>query len=247
MNRRAIMLAIGVVTIALLGDIAAQSASRGQLSKPAWLVALVASASLAEDPYHGQFCAGVLVAPDVVLTAAHCAVAREPAAIDAIVGADNLCRGGPIDGLRIAIASIETHPAFDLRTGAADLALLTLSTRAPGPVYGVGPATSGMTGFALGWGTDGPNGATSCHTTQTEVTFVAADECAPLLGPSTLTFDPTSMSCAKAAAADTCYGDSGGPVVQLGFGHVTLVGITSWGTACGGIGVYSRVDSWPPR
>lgn len=48
--------------------------------------------------------------------------------------------------------------------------------------------------------------------------------------------------CAFGKGADACQGDSGGPLVRAG-GQPVLVGIVSWGVACGvNAGVYTRID-----
>lgn len=91
------------------------------------VVALVLAAAPADDPYHGQLCGGVLVAPGTVLPSAHCVAERMPGSLDAIIGADNLCRGAPIDGSRLSVAGIAIHPAYDPATGRSDLAALTLA------------------------------------------------------------------------------------------------------------------------
>ena len=44
---------------------------------------------------------------------------------------------------------------------------------------------------------------------------------------------------------DLCQGDTGGPLICLGEGNPYLVGIASWGNACGDVnaaGVYSKVS-----
>jgi len=57
-------------------------------------------------------------------------------------------------------------------------------------------------------------------------------------------FDAKTMLCAGEAddGKDTCNGDSGGPLQCLGGdGRWRLVGLTSFGHKCGGVGVYTRV------
>ena len=52
------------------------------------------------------------------------------------------------------------------------------------------------------------------------------------------------MMCAGGnGGADTCKGDSGGPLfgTDPDSGELVLVGITSWGRECGDGGVYTRV------
>ena len=194
---------------------------------PPTLVALISHTAPADDVASTHFCGGVLVAPDLVATAAHCLTDRSPASIDAIVGADNLCSTAPIGGSRLAIASFEP-----LNTG-VDVALLRLAS--PSPVEPTPLTTSTTDLVAWGWGTGSPGGQAPC--TARPVALTISDSCADVPSDDYL--------CALPSGSDnTCTGDSGGPVFAQG----GLVAITSSGAGCGphDPGFYARASLFAP-
>lgn len=223
------------------------AANRRDVGHPvAGVVALVLDSALPNDPYQGQFCAGVLVARRSVLTAAHCVQARNAASLDVIVGADNLCRGRPIDGDRVDVTSIAIHPEYRRDTGQYDLAELTLGRDGAWPVVAISDEIPVGSVAAFGWGLGTAGTAGACRVQEVSLTIPAQETCATLLGPGERTFDARTMVCAVPNGADnTCYGDSGGPLVVAGDrGPGQVIGIVSWGRGCAGAGVYARTASW---
>lgn len=216
------------------------------------MVALINASSPTNDIYNAQFCGGVVVEQQLVLTAAHCVATRRAASIDVVIGGDNLCRDRPISGLRIRVSEIQIHPAYDAESARFDLAVLVLAGNAPmGSVRDVAsPPADGGTAVALGWGRGSPGGVPPCRLMRTELRLLPQPECAEQAGASDRPYDPESMLCAipdQIASEDTCSGDSGGPLV-LGAdpGQGEVIGITSWGRGCGNrlLGVYARAESW---
>jgi trypsin len=215
------------------------------------IVALIESTSPADDIYNAQYCAGVVIGPQVALTAAHCVRDRAAASIDAVVGANNLCRDKPIDGLRIRVANIDIDPRYDAQSGSHDLALVTFgspvpmaATRGLGQLGDVpGPAV------AVGWGRLSMGGVAGCELVARPLEILRNGTCADLAAGSRR-FDPDSMLCARppgAGSPDTCQGDSGGPLVEGRDPNAGLVvGIVSWGPGCGDgrPGVYARPERW---
>lgn len=212
------------------------------------VVALVAASSPVRTIYNGQFCGGVVVEAGIVLTAAHCVVDRSPSDLDAVVGADNLCRNAAIDGIRLRVSSITVHPKYDRVRGAYDLARLRLDGwTTSGRVRNTSIAARPWGGvFALGWGGTIARGRPSCRLTQKPLRLLATSECEARAGTAERQFDDRTMLCAVPASVpsdDTCSGDSGGPIIageDLDEGPV--IGIVSWGRDCGtGVpGVYVK-------
>jgi secreted trypsin-like serine protease len=157
-------------------------------------------------------CSGALVAPSVVLTAAHCVTPRVPDAV--VFGASN--RGGQ----RIAVSGTEPHPAFDRVTLAHDLALVTLAETAPSTIDPVPVATElgtdsfpsyvTLEGFGAGGPGDGRDGRKRSGAARVS------------------TIDDERVELA-AGPALSCTGDSGGAAFADIDGVRTLVGVISSG------------------
>lgn len=212
------------------------------------VVALVLNHSLFDDPYQGQFCGGVLVGPRTVLTAAHCVEGREPSSIDAIVGADNLCRGQPIDGIRLQVTDIAVDPAYVSRSGRHDLAELALASLVAMPVRAILDGSARGPASAYGWGVAANGMPSSCRLQKMLLAIPPQETCPMLLGSGERRFDPETMVCALPEGhANTCNGDSGGPLV-VGHDEETLgpvLAVVSWGRGCKGAGAYARASDWP--
>ncbi|MGK8522917.1 S1 family peptidase [Nocardia asteroides] len=188
----------------------------------------------------GQFCGGALIAPDQVITAAHCVAVAQPLAqtLTVTFGRDDL-RGQ--DGNTVPVKDIRVHPGFRTSGGGAtvyhdDVAILTLNQPQPGPTITIAAPASG-TGTILGWGATSETDETNTRLHAASVPLVPDAECAAAYGPD---FDPRSMLCAGGSTADTTQYDSGGPLLVDG----RLAGLTSWGegTARPGFpGVYTRL------
>ncbi|WP_040867396.1 S1 family peptidase [Nocardia exalbida] len=190
----------------------------------------------------GQFCGGALIAPDEVITTAHCVALTRPLAqtLTVTFGRDDLREE---NGNTVHVKDIRIHPDFRatvLDTTTAyqnDVAILTLDEPQPGPTITVAAPAPGSTATILGWGatfeTDEAN--TRLHAANVPLSIDA--ECATAYGPA---FDPHTMLCAGSPTADTAQYDSGGPIVVDG----RLAGLTSWGTGAARPGfptVYTRL------
>jgi uncharacterized protein (TIGR03382 family) len=197
-------------------------------------------------------CTGTLVAPDVVLTAAHC-IAGEP--YEVVVDTIDYARPG---GERIRVAWARAYPSWEYRYDVGVLMLDQPATFAkPRVVTSACTARALLTpgrrveivGFGLAT-VEGLDSNTRLHQASVPVTdpTCARD---PACNPDVA---PHGEFTAGGHGADSCFGDSGGPVyidTQDGHGHA-LVGIVSRGLAlpaapCGNGGVYVRVDkviSW---
>ena len=185
---------------------------------------------------HGTSCTAVALAPDLLLTAAHCV----PAGADyKLVEFDAAHRPALKD-----ISGIARHPGFDpnavLRHQVtADVALLRLATTINAPPVGLGPANQpvavGDRFIVIGYGLTIPGEGKSGGIART-ATLAATGQ------PGTLQFrlfDPATQG--ERAGLGACTGDSGAPVLRAGDGPLAVIGVVSWSTGpnntagCGGL------------
>lgn len=207
---------------------------RASTTESPWAVFLV-------DPSGFQYCGGTLVAPDKVLTAAHCTTSTPPTRARVVVGRDDK---SSVSGDETGVRSAWVSPDFQSVGRGTDLAVLTLdraSTRTPLPL--AGPADGGLyrDGTAariLGWGATSEGGEASRYLETATVPMRGDAYCRT----GNADFDPSTLTCAgfDSGGVDTCQGDSGGPLVAGG----KLIGVTSFGDGCaraGKPGYYVRI------
>lgn len=197
-------------------------------------------------PLHGFACTGTVVAPNVVLTAGHCATDEATGAV--VPAADYTVVAGAHDlsvasaGQQLAVKQVIRHPSYALNAGGApidDVALLILATSTSSPAIALaGSADAALTApgtvaAMAGWGlTDG-----SASTPPAQLSQAAAnvESDATCRASWRRLYDPATMLCTHddaAGATSTCSGDSGGPLaVQRADGTWVEIGVTSWGDA----------------
>ena len=225
----------------------------------AWTVGLTIGGTLDGEVY----CGGALIGPDVVLTAAHCALAAAPEDIDVLAGArDRL----PVDpSTYYDVTHVSLHPqaavAEDDPILRYDVALLKLSRTADPAtteVLPVIPPSANAADFQAfdvsGWGRD-ENGVSPTRMRRATIDHWADADCADAwtIAGTTQLFFASDMLCGVGAGtppADSCAGDSGGPLARpwpTASDDWTLMGLVSWGPDdCGQAdrpGVYTRLTA----
>jgi hypothetical protein len=190
----------------------------------------------------GELCSGAIIAPDLVLTAAHCVMERAGYRVFAV---DRRFR--PMQ-LRAVAAAM--HPAFVPGTTprtqpGVDLAILKLE-RPLGPDFvpldprGAGGIGKGDPVELAGFGIVAEGQAKTARTLrQTQLVSLGSLQVANKV---TVVADGERLALSTGAGA--CRGDSGGPVLRESGGGYQLLGIVSWSSgafngrnvsACGGL------------
>ena len=196
-----------------------------------------------------HFCGASLIAPNWVLTAAHCTEGESANNLQIVVGRHRL---NASDGQTVNVAQIINHPNYNTNTIDYDVALLRLAS----PVNNVTPIglvsdamtvdDPNQTATISGWGATSQGGGGSNALLKVSVPIVSNTTCNQAYNGQIT----DRMICAglSEGGKDSCQGDSGGPMMVRNADNTGWLqaGVVSWGNGCalaGFYGVYARVSN----
>ncbi len=223
--------------------------------KDEWPYAVALVNSQSNNAFYGQFCGASFIGDRYVLTAAHCVYEENPEKIDAIVGAYDLSKQKwPFndEGSRVSVQNIYVHENYDPNTKNNDIAILELDSVLDSPTIPLANKDFlssihiGDKATVIGWGVQDTETEHREHQLyQVDVPYVSREECQKSGGDYTNIDESAICAGDKDGGKDSCWGDSGGPLIRVGNDGVKKqIGVVSWGIGCaekGHYGVYANV------
>jgi secreted trypsin-like serine protease len=268
LGRLAALLVVAAAVVAVTAPAAASAAAQPRVvggnatlaSSYPWQAALVYDPSkVSGNDAQRQLCGGVLVAPRIVLTAAHCITEDtdpdilggnlDPDDADVVLNETTLSTGS---GEHHTLQAIYVQSGYNQSLNTNDVAYLVMSS-ATGmtPIKLAGPTetalwTPGYPTQVSGYG-DIQEGGPASNSLRVATVPIIADSTCGSPGVYGGLFFPSSQVCAGplSGGVDSCNGDSGGPLESPAQGGIyRLIGLVSWGFGCAhpnAPGVYARL------
>jgi len=182
-------------------------------------------------------CAGTLLTPDIVLTAAHCVDDMIPK----VVQTGRFSWNDEFGVETFEIAEKYIHPNFIKNFFYNDVALVKLKGRASAKParlnLGKRSVKVGDVITIIGWGKTSDGGKPSSDLLETKVSVISKEKCKKSYG----SIVSSSMFCSHTKGRDACQGDSGGPAFDNSGSY--QVGIISFGQGCAEYpGVYTDLS-----
>jgi trypsin len=236
-----------------------------------WQAAVTLNPALfAGNGFDRQICGGSLVAPTIIVTAAHCLYDSNSGTFDpvnffaSITGRTTLSNSsqGQESAWSAYYVAVDGsgNPLFNPNTLDWDVVFARLSSASPSsnssPIQIAGAneaafwAPGSENAWVTGWGRTSSGGSLSDTLREVNIDRIADSTCGAANSYGS-DFHAETMVCAGeiAGGQDACQGDSGGPLVTpIGGGTFRLIGDASFGLGCGSPnfpGIYGRVAQDP--